>query len=264
MVAAWRRAAKLLGVYRLYEHLLESEVRRGPIPAHIAIIMDGNRRWARERGLPPYLGHRYGAEIVEDVLRWCYELGVKTLTLYVLSTENIARRSREELENIFGILSEKLDALLKSEELRKWRARIRFIGDRSLLPSEVVAKIEELERRTSQYSERFLNVALAYGGRREIVEAVRRVARDVREGRLSIEEIDEKTFEKYLYTGDQPYPEPDLVIRTSGEMRISNFLLWQIAYSELIFLDVYWPDFRRIDLLRAIRLYQQRQRRYGS
>jgi len=264
VAAAWRRAARLLGVYRLYEHLLASEVKKGPIPAHIAIIMDGNRRWARERGLPPHFGHRYGAEVVEDVLRWCYELGVKTVTLYVLSTENIARRSREELDNIYRILSEKLDELLNSEELRRWKARIKFIGDRSLLPPEIVMKIEELERRTSHYSERFLNVALAYGGRREIVEAVKGVARDVLEGRLSIEEIDEEVFEKYLYTGDQPYPEPDLVIRTSGEMRVSNFLLWQIAYSELIFLDVYWPDFRRIDLLRAVRLYQQRQRRYGS
>ncbi|MEM4412277.1 MAG: polyprenyl diphosphate synthase [Thermofilum sp.] len=260
----WRRAARLLGLYKLYERLLESEVKKGLVPAHVAIIMDGNRRWARERGLPPILGHRYGAMVVEDVLKWCYDLGVRTVTLYVLSTENLARRSREELENIFNLLSEKLDSLLDSEDVARWKARVRFIGDRSLLPPSIVAKIEKLEEKTKPYSERFLNIALAYGGRREIVDAVRRVASDVKEGRLEVSDITEEVFERYLYTGDQPYPEPDLVIRTSGEMRISNFLLWQIAYSELIFLDVYWPDFRKIDLLRAVRLYQQRQRRRGA
>lgn len=260
----WRRTAHLMGLYRLYEHLLESEVKKGPIPAHIAIIMDGNRRWARERGLPPLYGHKYGAEVVESVLKWCYDLGVKTVTLYVLSTENLVKRSKEELENIYAILSEKLDKLLKSEDIGKWRARISFLGDRSLLPQFIVAKIEELESRTRGYNERFLNLALAYGGRREIVDAVRRVAADVKNGKLDVSDINEEVFERYLYTGDQPYPEPDLVIRTSGEMRISNFLLWQIAYSELIFIDVYWPDFRKIDLLRAIRLYQQRQRRLGA
>lgn len=260
----WRSAARWLGLYRLYERLLESEVKKGPIPTHIAIIMDGNRRWARKHGLPPVLGHRQGAMVVEDVLRWCYDLGVKTVTLYVLSTENLAKRSKEELENIFRLLSEKLDRFLSSEDITKWRTRVRFIGDKSLLPSYIVSKIEQLEEKTKQCSERFLNIALAYGGRREIVDAVRRVAADVKEGKLEVSSITEEVFERYLYTGDQPYPEPDLVIRTSGEMRISNFLLWQIAYSELIFLDVYWPDFRKIELLRAIRLYQQRQRRHGA
>lgn len=264
MRSLWRTAARLLGVYRLYEYLLEREVRRAPVPVHMAFILDGNRRWARERGLPPTAGHRWGARKVEEVLRWCYDLGVKTVTLYVLSTENLARRSREELENIFDILSEKLDELISSEELDRRGVRVRVVGDRSLLPPHIASKIERLEERTRKHSERYLNLALAYGGRREIVDAVRRIVRDALSGKLDPESLDEKVFEKYLYTGDQPYPEPDVVVRTSGEMRISNFLLWQIAYSELVFLDVYWPDFRRIDLLRAIRLYQRRQRRFGG
>lgn len=264
MRSLWRTAAKLLGVYKLYEYLLEREVQRAPVPAHIAFILDGNRRWARERGLPPTAGHRWGARRVEEVLKWCYDLGVRTVTLYVLSTENLARRSKEELENIFEILSEKLDEVMSSEELSKRKVRVKVIGDRSLLPPHIVSKIEQLEEKTRGHRERFLNLALAYGGRREIVDAVRRIVQDALSGRLDPESLDEKIFGKYLYTGDQPYPEPDVVIRTSGEMRISNFLLWQIAYSELVFLDVYWPDFRRIDLLRAIRLYQRRKRRFGG
>jgi Undecaprenyl pyrophosphate synthetase (EC 2.5.1.31) len=260
----WRSIAKIVGVYKLYELLLEREVRRAAIPTHIAFILDGNRRWARERGLPPTSGHEWGARRVEEVLRWCYDLGVKTVTLYVLSTENLAKRSKEELENIFRILSEKLDEIMSSKELDKRRVRVKVLGDKSLLPPHIVSKIEQLEERTRGYGERFLNLALAYGGRKEIVDAVKRILYDALSGRLDYESLDEKVFEKYLYTGDLPYPEPDVVIRTSGEMRISNFLLWQIAYSELIFLDVYWPDFRRIDLLRAIRLYQKRQRRFGS
>ncbi|MHB9303215.1 polyprenyl diphosphate synthase [Thermofilum pendens] len=260
----WRRLAERLGVYRLYEYLLDREVRGGEIPRHVAFILDGNRRWARRRGFPPWMGHRFGAEKVDEVLDWCYDLGVVTVTLYVLSTENLERRSKEELENIFGILREKIDELASSEELHRRQVRVKFIGDIKRLPVDIQEKMRELEERTRSYNKRYLNIAVAYGGRHEILEAVRQIAVEVRSGRLSPEEIDEKLFAKYLYTGDEPHPEPDLVIRTSGEVRISNFLLWQIAYSELVFLDVYWPDFRRIDFLRAIRTYQSRQRRKGA
>ncbi len=260
----WRAVARALGVYKVYERLLESEVKSGPIPNHVAFILDGNRRWATSRGLPPWLGHRYGAERAEEVLKWCYDLGVKTVTLYVLSTENLQRRSRSEVEEILRLLEEKIEQLKSSRELEKRRVRVKFIGDLSLLPGAIVSKIRELENYTSRFSDRFLNIAVAYGGRREIVEAVRRLLKDVKAGKISEEDIDEEVFQRYLYTGDQPYPDPDLVIRTSGEERISNFLLWQIAYSELVFLDVYWPDFRKIDLLRAIRVYQSRHRRFGK
>jgi len=259
----WRALAEVLGVYRLYEYLLEKEVKSGDIPRHVAFILDGNRRWARSRGLPPWLGHRHGAEKAEEVLKWCYDLGVKTVTLYVLSTENLMRRSREEVEEILRLLEEKIEELKASGEVEKRRVRVKFIGDRASLSPSLISKIEELEKCTARFSERFLNIAVAYGGRREIIDAVRRLVMDVQAGRLSVEDINEEVFQRYLYTGDLPYPDPDLVVRTSGEERISNFLLWQIAYSELVFLDVLWPEFRKIDLLRAIRVYQSRQRRFG-
>lgn len=261
---AWRLLARALGVYKLYERLLEKEVKRGEIPRHVAFILDGNRRWARMRKLPPWFGHRFGADKARDVLDWCYDIGVKTVTLYVLSTENLQRRSREEVQELLRLLEEKVEELKQSGDIEKRKVRVRFIGDRELLPERLRAKIEEVEEMSSKYSDRFLNIAVAYGGRREIINAVRKIVRDVLEGKLSESMINEEVFSRYLYTGDQPYPDPDLVIRTSGEERISNFLLWQIAYSELIFMDVYWPDFRKIDLLRAIRVYQSRHRRFGS
>lgn len=262
-MAMWRRVAEKLGVYRIYEWLLEREVKRSSIPRHMAFILDGNRRWASARGFPPWLGHRFGADRVEDVLEWCYDLGVSAVTLYVLSTENLKNRPREELEHIFELLERKIEEVESSGKLKKREVRVKVIGDVSLLPERLREKIERLEKSTRMYGKRFLNIALAYGGRREIVDAVKKITRDVCSGKLSINDIDEDLFSRYLYTGNIPFPEPDLVIRTSGEIRISNFLLYQIAYSELVFLDVYWPDFRKIDLLRAIRTYQSRKRRWG-
>lgn len=260
-----RRLTSALGVYALYERVLESEVRSaGSVPSHVAVILDGNRRWARERGLSVEEGYREGAKRVESVLRWCYDLGVRTVTLYVLSTENIARRSPEELSAIMGILREYLRNESNISELISRRVRVKALGRLDLLPPDVAEDIRRLERRTESFSERFLSLAIAYGGRAEIVEAARRIAEDVLAGKLRVEDIDESLFERYLQTAHLPNPHPDLVIRTSGELRVSNFLLWQIAYSELVFLDVYWPEFRRIDLLRALRTYQRRARRFGA
>jgi tritrans,polycis-undecaprenyl-diphosphate synthase [geranylgeranyl-diphosphate specific] len=264
MIPMWRRVAEMLGVYKVYEWLLDREVRKGSIPKHVAFILDGNRRWAKRHGFPPWLGHRFGADRVEDVLEWCYDLGINTVTLYVLSTENLKNRSKEELEHIFDLLDQKLDEVESSEKIKKREVRIKVIGDTSLLPKRLREKIARIEKNTIHYNKRFLNIALAYGGRKEIVDAVKRISSEVCSGKLSIDDIDENLFSRYLYTGDIPYPEPDLVIRTSGEVRISNFLLYQIAYSELVFLDVYWPEFRKIDLLRAVRTYQSRKRRWGG
>mgnify|MGYP001772686600 CR=1 FL=1 len=261
---AWRTIAHVLGIYKAYEYLLEREVRKGDIPNHVAFILDGNRRWAKSKGAPAWMGHRYGAEKAEEVLEWCYDLGVRTVTLYVLSTENLQRRNPEEIKEILKLLEDKLEKLRNSGKLEKRRVRVKFIGNKSLLPTGLLEKIENIEKSSSIYNERFLNIALAYGGRWEIVQAVRKLVQDVKAGKLADEDINEKTFERYLFTGDQPYPDPDLVIRTSGEERISNFLLWQIAYSELVFLDVFWPDFRKIDFLRAVRTYQSRHRRFGG
>jgi len=236
----------------------------GRIPSHVAVILDGNRRWAREEGVPIEAGYKEGARRVEDFLKWCYDVGVKTVTLYALSTENISRRSPEEIQLLLGILREYLRREFREGVLVKRKVKVKAIGFLELLPADIVAGVRELERRTEGFSDRFLNIALAYGGRAEIVDAAKRIAGDVLAGVLRIEDIDEKTFEKYLQTSHLPNPHPDLVIRTSGELRISNFLLWQIAYSELVFLDVYWPEFRRIDFLRTLRTYQRRSRRFGA
>ena len=259
-----RRIASILGVYRVYERILRAEIMESRIPSHIAVILDGNRRWARSRRLPLTLGYEAGARKVEELLKWCYDIGVKTVTLYVLSTENLKKRKPEEVEAVLRILKRYLEKELREGELLRRGVRVKALGLIEMLPSDIASMLMEVERRTENLGERFLNIAVAYGGRAEIVEAARRLARDAVEGKVDIDEIDESMFEKYLQTSHLPNPYPDLVIRTSGEVRISNFLLWQIAYSELVFLDVYWPEFRKIDLYRAIRTYQRRARRFGT
>ncbi|OYT31838.1 MAG: di-trans,poly-cis-decaprenylcistransferase [Thermofilum sp. ex4484_79] len=258
----FRKVLKALGIYKLYEKLLESEVKSGNLPNHIALILDGNRRWAKMRNLPSWLGHEKGAKKVEEALDWMLDLGIKTVTLYVLSTENL-KRDKRELEKLFHIISKYLDKALNNEKILKYGVKVKAIGNLSSLPIEIQNKIRALEAKTASNNERFLNIAIAYGGRLEIINATRKIVQDVLEDKIKVDEIDEKLFEKYLFTSHLPNPSPDLVIRTSGEERLSNFLLWQSAYSELIFLDIYWPDFRRIDLLRAIRTYQKRHRRFG-
>ncbi|MCX8204932.1 MAG: polyprenyl diphosphate synthase [Candidatus Nezhaarchaeota archaeon] len=258
-----RSLLKILGAYSLYEQWLLHQVRRRPVPQHIAVILDGNRRWAREKLLDPWVGHYYGAKKAEELLRWCLELGVKTLTLYAFSTENF-KRPREEVEAIFKILEEELLKLVDDPRIHEYEVRVKLLGRKELLPEKLRGLFEEAERKTEQFSERFLNIAVAYGGRAEIVDAVKRIAEGVERGEIDPGEIDEGLIERYLYTAHLPNPYPDLIIRTSGEERLSGFLLWQSAYSELCFLDVYWPEFRRIDLLRAIRVYQSRQRRFGG
>jgi len=252
----------ILGIYKLYEKWLWHQVKGGTKPEHVAIILDGNRRWASERSLNPWMGHHYGAEKIEDLLRWCLDLDVKSVTLYAFSTENF-RRSREEVEEIMRIAEEKLSEVLKDESIHKHRVRVKAIGRLSLLPKKLQHMIREVEESTKDYDERFLNLALAYGGRAEIVDAARKIAHKVESGNLTPDEINEQLFERYLYTAHMHKQDPDLIIRTSGEERLSGFLLWQCAYSELFFLDINWPDFRRIDLLRAVRTYQRRKRRFG-
>lgn len=255
---------RLLGVYAFYEKWLYNSVRKKEMPTHIAVILDGNRRWASYSGLNPEEGYRYGAQKVEELLNWCLDLKIKIVTLYALSLENMQRRKKSELEEIYRILMKKCEDFLKNE--RVWREKIRFkvIGRKWLLPDEVRQTLEKLESATSRHDNYFLNIAVAYGGRAEIVDALRKICVKVLRKELSIEDIDEKVVEEHLYTNGIPNPYPDLVIRTSGEERISNFLLWQVAYSELVFLDVYWPEFRKIDFLRTIRIYQQRERRMGA
>ncbi len=257
-----RNISKIFGIYKIYEKVLEDEIKGGELPNHVALILDGNRRWAKNKRLPTWIGHKYGAQKVEQVLNWMLEIGVRIVTLYVLSTENL-KRDKIELEKLFNIIGEYLDRAITSEVIEKYEVKVKAIGNLKLLPKEIREKIYKLENKTAKNEKRFLNIAIAYGGRLEIINATKKIAVDILKGRIKVEDINEKLFERYLFTSYLPNPSPDLVIRTSGEERLSNFLLWQSAYSELIFLDIYWPDFRKIDLLRAIRTYQKRHRRFG-
>lgn len=254
---------RAIGAYAVYEKWLDRQVRKRPIPEHLGVILDGNRRWAIARSGIEYEGHRTGAKTSQDFLEWCLDLKIKTITLYAFSIENFNRPKRE-VNTILSIIEEEGKRLLKDQRLHQDQIRVKALGRVDLLPKSLQEILREIEDATESYDKNYLNIALAYGGRTEIIDAARKIARDVGEGSVKPEEIDEQFFMKYLYTAHLPNPYPDLIIRTSGEERLSGFLLWQSAYSEFCFLDVYWPEFRRIDLLRAVRTYQQRKRRYGQ
>ncbi len=247
--------------YQTYERRLQREVLESPMPHHIAIIMDGNRRFAQEIGLEPMEGHIKGKDKLEEVMEWGMELGINILTVYAFSTENLTR-NEEEVACLMDLFTENFHKLAKDERVHKNRIHLTVMGQRELLPERVQEAIAAAEQATVGYEKYFYNIALAYGSRQEIVQAIRQVAQKVKDGELEVDDIDEKVFSGFLYTKD--FPDPDLVLRTSGEERVSNFLLWQMAYSELYFTDVYWPGFRKVDFLRAIRTYQMRKRRFGK
>ena len=258
-----KKVLSVIGAYKLYEKWLWYQVKNGERLEHIAIILDGNRRWANENELNPWLGHKKGAETVEQLLDWCEELNVKLITLYTFSTENF-RRKPDEIDEIMKITEEKFRKLITDERIHKNKVHVKVIGRTNLLPESLQQLIADVEKATAHYDNQFLNFAIAYGGRAEIVDAARVIAEKVKAGEMEPHDIQESTFEKFLYTSHMPKQEPDLIIRTSGEERLSGFLLWQSAYSELVFLDVYWPDFRLIDLLRSMRTFQKRKRRFGG
>lgn len=226
---------------------------------HLAIIMDGNGRWAARRGLPRSMGHRKGAEVVKEITRAAGELGIKYLTLYAFSTENW-NRSEDEVKTLMGLLRDYLQSDLK--EVQENNIRIRFIGEREMLDADIVRKMAEIEADTLRNTGMTLCIALSYGSRQEIVNAVKKTAALVKEGDISLNDVDVKLFSDMLYTKDMP--DPDLVIRTSGEQRISNYLLWQIAYAEFFFTDVLWPDFNKKLLEDIIKNFNMRERRYGK
>ncbi|HHF55618.1 MAG TPA: isoprenyl transferase [Thermoplasmatales archaeon] len=248
---------------RVYAKKLMEEVKKNPLPNHIAIIMDGNRRYAVQQGMPPYKGHELGKDKLKDVLKWCHELGIKILTVFAFSTDNF-KRPEEEVEHLMRLFEQDLKRLAEDEKVKENRVRIKVIGEIELLPENVREAAEEVMEKTKDFDNYFFNIAIGYGGREEIVEAMKRIAKDVKEGKLRPEEISKEVISSYLYTSHLPIPDPDLILRTSGEERISNFLLWQLAYSELYFADVYWPSFKKTDFLKAILSYQRRQRRYGK
>lgn len=228
------------------------------IPKHIAIIMDGNGRWAKKRSLPKIAGHRKGVESVHEIVRASIKFGVKYLTLYAFSTENW-QRPKEEVKALFGLLENFLDSQMRLFEENN--VRLSIIGARDNIWPKLREKIEHFENQTQNNSALSLNIALSYGGRQEILSAVKALVDMAKDGSIDSSKINEKLFSMNLYTKD--IPDPDLLIRTSGEMRVSNFLLWQISYAEIYVTETLWPDFSERDLKMAIEEYQKRQRRFG-
>ena len=229
------------------------------IPKHIAIIMDGNGRWAEARRLPKVLGHKQGVEAVRKIVKACLNAGVKYLTLYAFSTENWSRPDYE-VKALFKLLENFIDNEFKL--FHDNGIRLNVIGEREKIQKDLLAKVEGFEKDTAMYDKLTLNIALSYGGRQEILNAAKRLAEEVKDGRLKSQDIDESMFSGRLYTAGQP--DPDLLIRTSGEMRVSNFLLWQISYAEFYVTETLWPDFDENELNKAIEEYNKRDRRFGK
>ena len=235
------------------------KVDRSEFPHHIAIIMDGNGRWAKRCHLPKIAGHRAGIKSVEEIIKAAKELGIKILTLYTFSTENW-KRPKIEIDALMRLLEVYLDR--EAEKIAKKGIRIRAIGRIRGLPESVQSKLRKIEERTVNNRDILVNLALNYGSRSEIVDAAKRIAKDVKQNKLNPDDISEDNFSDYLYTAG--LPDPDLLIRTSGEMRMSNFLLWQLSYAEIYITKKFWPDFRKKDLEKAILDYRERDRRYGG
>lgn len=253
-------------LYYIYAKLLLSEVRKESLPNHLGLILDGNRRFAREKRLKdPSEGHQKGADKLDEVLGWCQELGIKVITIWVLSTDNLSRDA-QELDKLLKVIERKILDLTHNPIVHKNQVRIKAVGQLSVLPPSTRKAINEAEKATKDYDCQYLNIAIGYSGRQEIADAFKKMLKDKKKECASldeiIKEIDPEVISNYMY--EYELPDPDLIIRTSGEIRLSGFLLWQSAYSEFYFCDVFWPSFRKIDLLRAIRSYQQRQRRFGK
>jgi len=240
---------------------LIEQIKHNTTPEHVAIIMDGNRRFATSFGLNPKAGHLFGRDKIEEVLDWCFELKIPNLTVYAFSTENFHRET-DEVATLMKLCKNELQKASKDSRIHKNKVKIRVLGHLDSLPGDIAESAKYVMNETKDYDSYSFNVALAYGGREEIIQAIQKIADDVKKGKLEIEDIKEPLVSKYLYTNG--IPDPDLILRTSGEERISNFLLWQLAYSELYFSDVYWPAFQKRDFLKAIQTCQQRQRRYGK
>jgi undecaprenyl diphosphate synthase len=238
---------------------LPADLRSDRLPRHVAVIMDGNGRWAKRRGLPRIMGHRRGVDALKDILRCCNDWGIEALTAYAFSTENWGR-PLEEVDFLMTLFERVLRQELR--EMMEEDVRIRFAGNLKALPVSLQAEIEKAMEETSRNQGIQFTVATNYGGRQEIIQACRAIAAQVQQGKLNPEDIDESVFERHLYTAG--VCDPDLLIRSSGELRISNFLLWQMAYSEIYVTDTLWPDFDRAELHRALCAYQQRERRFGK
>ncbi len=238
---------------------LSSNKLQNPVPSHVGIIMDGNGRWAKNQGKPRLFGHNRGVEIISNIIQAAIELKIKYLTLFSFSTENW-QRPTEEINGLFELIETFIDA--KQNDFLKEEIRFTIIGDLSAFPNHIIQKLSNLVHDSQNHLKMTVCIALNYGGKHDIVQAAQSFAREISQGKLAIEDLTEARFAQYLYTNTMP--EPELIIRTSGEQRISNFLLWQIAYSELYFSDTLWPDFTRECFFQAITAYQTRNRRIGN
>ncbi len=255
----------LPALYRLYEHRLLRQVRSRPIPQHVGLILDGNRRHGRRAHLTdPQDIYMAGANKLDDLLEWCVDLGIPAITLWVLSTENL-KRAPEEVSGILAAIEAKLTCLATDPQIHHQQIRVRAVGRLESLPTSTLAAVRAAEVATTNYRGSTLTIAVAYAGRQEITDAVQLLLREQMNRGIDLKDaiplVTPDAIGRHLYTSD--LPDPDLIIRTSGEIRLSGFLLWQSVHSEFYFTDVFWPAFRRIDLLRAVRAYQQRRRRYG-
>jgi short-chain Z-isoprenyl diphosphate synthase len=249
-------------IYRVYERNLERQLKPADLPKHVAVMLDGNRRWAERRpGAKASHGHAAGANKIFEFLGWCDEIGISLVTLYMLSTENLVKRNSTELFDLLKII-----ASVATEMASRKRWVIRIVGDRDSLPKDLLAELEAAEAATANLDKPEVNLAVGYGGRKEIADAMRSILKQHASDGTSVDELAEllspELITQHLYTGGQP--DPDLIIRTSGEQRLSGFLLWQSSNSELYFEEALWPDFRKVDFLRAIRSFETRHRRYGA
>lgn len=248
-------------LYKLYEKRLMKELDPERMPKHVAIIMDGNRRYSKIQGnMEVIKGHEMGVDTLEKVLDWSIDLGIEIVTAYAFSTENF-NRPQKEVEGLMDLFFKNFKKIVDHEKIHKNKVKVKVVGRTELLPDNVREAIREAEESTAMYNERLFNLAIGYDGRLEIVDAIKKIYKQVEDGEISIDDVDEELVSKNLYTGG--LEDPSLIIRTSGEERLSGFLLWQSSYSELYFCDSLWPELRKVDYLRAIRDYQARDRRFG-
>ncbi len=259
---SWLAWSFISRVDRVRTRRKRDRIIKAELPKHISIIMDGNRRFAWSLRLGKKIGHRHGKDKLKEVMDWILDLGIPYLTVYALSTENLMSRDSDELEDLFDLYVSGLNEISEDERIHSSGVKVRVMGRTDDLPERVNEAIRNAQERTMDYSNFTFTVCIAYGGREEIVDAVKGIAADYSSGAIGMEEINTNEISNRLY--DAQIPDPDLVIRTSGEERISNFLLWQIAYSELYFTDVHWPSFAKSDLYDAIETYQMRKRRFGE
>ncbi len=248
-------------IYKIYEWYISRNLKPETMPKHIAIIMDGNRRYSKLMGnMKAIEGHKRGVNTLEKVLDWSIELGIEIVTAYAFSTENF-NRPPEEVKGLMHLFQKEFEKIAKNPKIHKNKVRIKAVGNLKLLPDNVKNAIRTAEESTSSYNKRIVNIAIGYDGRMEIIDAIKKISEEYKDGKINLEDIDEEMVNKNLYTAG--LEDPNLIIRTSGEERLSGFLLWQSSYSELYFCDSLWPELRKVDFLRALRSYQERERRFG-